>query len=487
VAFRLYNTATRKKENFQPLEEGKVGIYVCGVTVYDLCHIGHARSTIVFDILTRYLRARGLDVTYVRNFTDVDDKIIERAKLLGRDTGSLAQEFIDDFYQDMGALRVLNADVEPRATEHIDGMIEMIEALIDRGNAYVEGPDVYFSVTSFKGYGSLSGRKLDDMRAGSRIAVDKKKRHPMDFVLWKSAKEGEPEWPSPWGPGRPGWHLECSIMSNRYLGLSFDIHGGGRDLLFPHHENERAQSICANGGDFARYWVHNGFVTVESEKMSKSLGNFLTIRDALKTYHPEVLRLFLISKQYRSPLDFSKNDVLGLQSGLVRIYRTIQRLEEITGPNELTSHGEAKTFLAGDFSESSFMARFIDMMDDDLNTSGAIGLVFDKVRDMNRVMDSFHDRADEKTLIRLKSDRDQLNLIGRVLGLFQERPGTFFEQLADISEDIDDSQIEDLIKERSDARAEKNWAKSDEIRDTLRKMGVILEDGPEGTTWRLDV
>ena len=487
MAFRLYNTATRKKEDFQPLEEGKVGIYVCGVTVYDLCHIGHARSTIVFDILTRYLRARGLDVTYVRNFTDVDDKIIERAKLLGRDTDSLAQEFIDDFYQDMGALRVLNADIEPRATEHIDGMIEMIEALIDRGNAYVEGTDVYFSVTSFKGYGSLSGRKLDDMRAGSRIAVDKKKRHPMDFVLWKSAKEGEPEWPSLWGPGRPGWHLECSIMSNRYLGISFDIHGGGRDLLFPHHENERAQSICANGGDFARYWVHNGFVTVESQKMSKSLGNFLTIRDALKTYHPEVLRLFLISKQYRSPLDFSKNDVLGLQSGLVRIYRTIQRLEEITGPKEVMSHGEANAFLSGEFPEGSFMARFIDMMDDDLNTSGAIGLVFDKVRDMNRVMDSFNDRADEKILIRLKSDRDQLNLIGRVLGLFQERPDTFFEQLADTSADIDDSQIEDLIKERSDARLQKDWGRSDEIRDTLRKMGVILEDGPEGTTWRLDV
>ncbi len=276
-------------------------------------------------------------------------------------------------------------------------------------------------------------------------------------------------------------------MSNRYLGLSFDIHGGGRDLLFPHHENERAQSICANGGDFARYWVHNGFVTVESQKMSKSLGNFLTIRDALKTYHPEVLRLFLISKQYRSPLDFSKNDVLGLQSGLVRIYRTIQRLEEITGPKEVMSHGEANAFLSGEFPEGSFIGRFIDMLDDDLNTSGAIGLVFDKVRDMNRIMDSFNDRADEKILIRLKSDRDQLNLIGRVLGLFQERPDTFFEQLADTSADIDDSQIEDLIKERSDARLQKDWGRSDEIRDTLRKMGVILEDGPEGTTWRLDV
>ena len=487
MTLRLYNTATHKKDIFQPLEEGKVGIYVCGVTVYDLCHIGHARSTIVFDVLTRYLRAKGLDVTYVRNFTDVDDKIIERAKLSGKDTGSLAQEFIDAFYEDMGALRVLNADVEPRATEHVDGMIEMIEALIDRGHAYAEGTDVYFSVTSFKGYGSLSGRKLEDMRAGSRIAVDEKKRHPMDFVLWKSAKEGEPEWPSPWGPGRPGWHLECSVMSNRYLGFTFDIHGGGRDLLFPHHENERAQSICANGGDFARYWVHNGFVTVESEKMSKSLGNFLTIRDALKTYHPEVLRLFLISKQYRSPLDFSKNDVLGLQSGLVRIYRTIQRLEEITGSDEETSHGESKTFLAGEFPEGSFIGRFIEMMDDDLNTSGAIGLVFEKIRDMNRVMDGLDGKADEKTLLRLKNERNQLNLIGRVLGLFQERPDTFFERLADTSADIDDSRIEALIKERSDARLRKDWAKSDEMRDRLKEMGVILEDGPEGTTWRLDV
>ena len=276
-------------------------------------------------------------------------------------------------------------------------------------------------------------------------------------------------------------------MSNRYLGLTFDIHGGGRDLLFPHHENERAQSICANGGDFARYWVHNGFVTVESEKMSKSLGNFLTIRDALKIYHPEVLRLFLISKQYRSPLDFSKSDVLGLQSGLVRIYRTIQRLEGITGPDGETSHGESKTFLKGDFPEGSFIGRFVEMMDDDLNTSGAIGLVFEKIRDMNRVMDSLDDKADEKTLLRLKNDRNQLNLVGRVLGLFQERPDSFFEQLADTAADIDDSRIEDLIRERSDARSRKDWAKSDEIRDRLKKMGVILEDGPEGTTWRLDV
>ena len=324
MTFRLYNTATRKKEDFVPLKE-KFGIYVCGVTVYDLCHIGHARSAIVFDVLVRYLRARGLDVTYVRNFTDVDDKIINRANELGKETGALAQEYIDAFHEDMGRLGVLNADVEPRATEHIDGMIEMITALLDRGHAYQEGTDVFFSVESFKGYGELSGRKLDDMQAGSRIAVDEKKRHPMDFVLWKGSKPGEPHWDSPWGSGRPGWHLECSVMSNHYLGPSFDIHGGGKDLLFPHHENERAQSIGANGGEFARYWVHNGFVTIESEKMSKSLGNFLTIRDALKVITRRCCGCSCSPNITEAPSTFPKARVDAMQSGLVRIYRTFQR------------------------------------------------------------------------------------------------------------------------------------------------------------------
>ena len=487
MALRLYDTATHEKHLFQPLEEGKVGIYVCGVTVYDLCHIGHARSTIVFDVLTRYLRARGFQVTYVRNFTDVDDKIIERARLLDKNTAELAQEFIDAFYEDMDRLGVLHADVEPRATEHVDGMIEMIKTLIDRGHAYVEGTDVYFSVTSFKDYGGLSGRKLEDMRAGSRIAVDDRKRHPMDFVLWKSAKEGEPEWPSPWGPGRPGWHLECSVMSNRYLGRTFDIHGGGRDLLFPHHENERAQSICANGGGFARNWVHNGFVTVESEKMSKSLGNFLTIRDALKEYHPEVLRLFLISKQYRTPLDFSKSDVVGLQSGLVRIYRTLQRLEEIVGACEERPHEKTDASLAVEFPRDSFLGRFVEMMDDDLNTSGAIGLVFEKVRDMNRVMDGIQGDVDEEILDGLRTDRRQLHLIGHTLGLFQEKPEEFFDQVSEGSDRIDPVKIENLVEERTAARGRKDWARSDEIRDQLKEMGVILEDGPKGTSWRLDV
>ncbi len=487
MTLRLYNTATHQKELFQPIEEGKAGIYVCGVTVYDLCHIGHARSAIVFDILARYLRARGFRVTYVRNFTDVDDKIIERARVLGKDPLELAQEFIDAFYEDMGRLGVQHADVEPRATEHVDGMIEMIKTLLDRGHAYVAGTDVYYSVTSFADYGALSGRKLEDMRAGSRIAVDDRKKHPMDFALWKGAKEGEPEWPSPWGPGRPGWHLECSVMSNRYLGTTFDIHGGGRDLLFPHHENERAQSIGANGGEFARNWVHNGFVTVESEKMSKSLGNFLTIRDALKEYSPEVLRLFLLSKQYRSPLDFSRSDVLGLQSGLVRIYRTLQRLEEIAGPWKESQQESPEAPFAKEFPKDSFLGRFVEVMDDDLNTSGAIGLVFEKIRDMNRVMDGMEGNGNEETLQGLRNDRKALRLIGGALGLFQERPEDFFNTLSEDSDRMDTAKIEKLVEERTAARAQKEWARSDEIRDALKKMGVILEDGPKGTSWRLDV
>ena len=461
------------------MEEGKVGMYVCGVTVYDLCHIGHARSAIVFDVLARYLREKGLDVNYVRNFTDVDDKIINRAREMEIKTSDLAQTYIDAFYEDMGRLGVLNADEEPRATEHIDGMIDMITALLDRGYAYVEDKEVFFSVEKFSDYGRLSGRRLEDMEAGSRIAVDEKKRHPMDFVLWKGAKPGEPQWPSPWGSGRPGWHLECSVMSNHYLGPSFDIHGGGSDLLFPHHENERAQSIGANGGNFANYWIHNGFVTVESEKMSKSLGNFLTIRDALKDYHPQLLRLFLLSKHYRSPLDFSRNAVLGLQAGLVRIYRTLQRLEHLIGPYEEA----AREGLQHD----QFMEQFINVMDDDLNTAGGIGLIFEKIREINRLLDTDDGHFNEEKLRHLVNNRHQLILAGSVLGLLEETPGEFFKQMSEAEERIDPAEIEKMIDERATARAEKDWAKADEIRDRLKDMGVVLEDGSEGTTWRLDV
>ena len=486
MAIKLYNTATRTKEEFHPLKEGKVGVYVCGVTVYDLCHIGHARSAIVFDVLARYLRASGFDVTYVRNFTDVDDRIIERARLLGKETRVLAQEYIDAFYEDMGELGVLNADVEPRATEHIDHMIEMIKILLDKDFAYVEGGDVFYSVEEFEDYGKLSGRRLEDMKAGSRIAVDERKRHPMDFVLWKEAKAGEPQWPSPWGPGRPGWHIECSVMSNYYLGPDFDIHGGGKDLLFPHHENERAQSMAAHDAHFARYWVHNGFVTVESEKMSKSLGNFLTIRDALKSYHPEVLRLYLLSKHYRSPLDFSKTAVLALQTGLVRIYRTLQRLEGVIGGYQEEKDAFRFGFLSAE-QKGTFLEEFVDVMDDDLNTAGAVALMFEKVKGMNRLMDLCADKPDEEILSRLENDRNHLFSAAHVLGALEDSPEDFFKKLSPNVETVDVDEVEEMIEERAKARAEKDWAGADAIRDRLQGMGIVLEDGPQGTTWRFDV
>jgi cysteinyl-tRNA synthetase len=485
LVLRIYDTATRKKEDFHPLRDKKVGLYVCGVTVYDLCHIGHARSAIVFDVLVRYLRARGFQVTYVRNFTDVDDKIILQANQTGRSTDEIAQEYITAFYEDMERIGVLNADKEPKATEHIDGMIEMIAALIEKGVAYVAGKNVFFAVEKYEGYGELSGRKLEDMQAGSRIAVDEKKRHPMDFVLWKEAKPGEPKWSSPWGEGRPGWHLECSVMSNHFLGPTFDIHGGGKDLLFPHHENERAQSICANGGQFARYWVHNGFVTVESEKMSKSLGNFLTIRDALAQYHPEVLRLFLLSKHYRSPIDFSESAVHALQKGLVRVYRALKKLEELLGPFK-TDEDFKKNAFSGDPQEP-FLVEFVRVMDDDLNTAGAVGLLFEKVRGLNRIMEGLGGGLDEAMRTRLLHERNQLYAAGAVLGLLRAEPDVFFAQISDAVWRLDPGEIQKMVDERSEARAKKDWARADVIRNSLKEQGIVIEDGPQGTTWRWDV
>jgi cysteinyl-tRNA synthetase len=487
MTIKLYNTATRVKEEFQPLDPGKVGMYVCGVTVYDLCHVGHARSSIVFDVLVRYLRARGFQVTYVRNFTDIDDKIIDRARALGKETAALAQENIDAFYQDMERLGVLKADHEPRATDFIPAMIAMTRRLMEKGYAYAEGSDVFYSVESYRGYGGLSGRKLDEMKAGSRIAVDEKKRHPMDFVLWKGAKPGEPQWPSPWGPGRPGWHIECSVMSSHYLGETFDIHGGGMDLLFPHHENERAQSVAANGGGFARYWVHNGFVTVESEKMSKSLGNFLTIRDALASYHPEVLRLFLLSKHYRSPLDFSKDAILELQSALVRVYRTIRRIQEFLGEAEAAKPEKSA---GGDLSkvgQNTFLAQFTEIMDDDLNTAGAVGLLFERIKEMNRRMDAEGGTPGREGMERLRTDREEFLSAARVLGLLEEDPEEFIRKLSVSDAGLSEGEIELLIQERTLARKEKRWADADTVRSKLKEAGIVLEDGPKGTTWRREI
>jgi cysteinyl-tRNA synthetase len=483
MPLKLYNTATRRKEEFVPLHEGKVGLYACGVTVYDLCHVGHARSTIAFDVLVRYFRARGYEVTYVRNFTDVDDKIIDRAKLLGKDPKALARENIEAFYEDMRKLGMLTPDQEPRATQFIPHMIDMIRVLIDKGYAYDADGDVFFAVERFESYGKLSGRRLEDMKAGSRVAVDERKRHPMDFALWKRAKPGEPEWPSPWGAGRPGWHIECSVMSGFFLGPTFDIHGGGEDLLFPHHENERAQSVAATGGEFARYWMHNGFVTVESEKMSKSLGNFLTIRDALALYHPEVLRIFLLSKHYRSPLDFSKSAVLDLQSGLVRIYRTLQRVKSILGKET----EKESLCLQGSLSrpdEDPFLGPFVVAMNDDLSTPNAIALIFEKITEMNKTMDA---GPDAEAIRHLQEDLHRLHVAAKVLGILEEKPEAFFEKVASLSAEVNTAEIEGLIEERARARSEKNFARADEIRALLKGRGIVLEDGPKGTTWRYDI
>jgi cysteinyl-tRNA synthetase len=484
MSIALYNSASRKKEIFKPIKHGEVGIYVCGVTVYDLCHIGHARSAVVFDVLVRYLRAKGFKVIYVRNFTDVDDKIIERSKQTGEDTSTLAERYIHAFYEDMHALDVLDADIEPKATEHIDDIIDMVGRLVEKGFAYRVDHTVYFSVEKFKSYGQLSGRRLDEMVAGARIAVDEKKRNPMDFVLWKGAKPGEPKWKSPWGEGRPGWHIECSAMSCRYLGENFDIHGGGRDLIFPHHENERAQAMAANGVNFANYWVHNGFLTVESEKMSKSLGNFITIKDALTSYHPQELRLFLLSKHYRSPLDFSRSGLLEARSGLVKIYRTLQRLEEIVGPQKSDSKG-ISTPLVSNGEGDDFRSRFAHMMDDDLNSAGGLGLLFDKIRSINRLLDSSAAKKDIKSQL-LKERRDFLDC-AMAMGLFQEEPTTFLKEIAESPSEISTEEIETMIQERNQARKRKDWAKADSIRSELSTQGIILEDGPQGTNWRLRI
>ena len=484
MTLKLYNSASRKKEPFKPLKNDRVGIYVCGVTVYDLCHIGHARSAIVFDMLIRYLRARGMKVTYVRNFTDVDDKIIERANEMGEETSTLADRYIQTFYEDMHALDVLDADIEPRATEHIDDMISMINVLIEKGFAYAVDSTVYFSVEKFNTYGALSGRKLEDMIAGARITVDENKKYPMDFVLWKGSKPGEPQWDSPWGKGRPGWHIECSAMSCKYLGNNFDTHGGGRDLIFPHHENERAQSMAANGVNFANYWVHNGFLTVESEKMSKSLGNFITIRDALRLYHPQVLRLFLLSKHYRSPLDFSKASLSEAKSGLIKIYRTLQRLEETIGPHDADFKMTIPPFKE-EMNGKDFKSNFLRVMDDDLNTAAGLGLIFDKVKGINRLLDSSSNMNDIK--LELSKERDDLLSCAKIFGLLEEKPSKFLKDIIKGNPEINKDAIEKMIRQREEARKIKNWAEADSIRDDLLNMGIILEDKPHSTVWRFKI
>ena len=478
MTIRIYNSLGRKKENFDPIEAGKVRMYVCGPTADDSCHIGHARSVVVFDVIARYFREKNYGVMYVRNFTDVDDKIINRANQLGISASDLAEKYIKEFYKDMDALNVIRADYEPRATQFISQMIEVIEVLIKKGLAYQINGDVYFAVEKFDGYGKLSGRRLEEMEAGARVDIDENKHNPFDFALWKSSKPGEPEWESPWGPGRPGWHIECSAMSSEYLGKSFDIHGGGKDLIFPHHENEIAQSEGAFEKKFARYWVHNGFVNIDQEKMSKSLGNFLMIKDILELYHPEVIRLFLLSKHYRSPVDYSDKAMDEAKTSLEKIYGLLLRIENI-----LKNDSTQKSHLSGDY-----WKRCCEAMDDDFNTARGIGILFDAVRHLNRLLD------EEKNLTleikqALITGRNDILKMGSILGIFYEAPALYFEKMqarAIHAQAIDPEMVEEMIQQRYEARKSKDWEKADHIRQQLTDMNITLEDRPDGTVWKIE-
>jgi cysteinyl-tRNA synthetase len=480
MSLRVYNTLTGKKEPFQPLHPGKVGMYVCGVTVYDYCHIGHARANIVFDVVYRYLKYAGFEVNYVRNYTDVDDKIINRANERGIDSKALAEEFIRAFDEDMARLGLELPSCQPKATEHIGQIIALVERLIERGMAYAAGGDVYFAVEKFPAYLKLSKRSLEEMQSGARIAPGEHKRNPMDFALWKAAKPGEPTWDSPWGPGRPGWHIECSAMSMEYLGASFDIHGGGKDLIFPHHENEIAQSEGATGAPFVRYWLHNGFVNVNQEKMSTSLGNFFTIRDILKTYDPEVVRFFILSAHYRSPIDFSDQNLKEARTGLSRFYEALKAAAEAT---EGCPETENKTEEGAELE-----ARFREAMDDDFNTALAIGHLFEGARTINRLLGEKKFRKKPEKVAAVRDLHARLLSLGGVLGLFGSAPAVWLEQqnlaaLAGLGIDVEE--IAARIAERLQARQEKDFARADRIREELATRGIELLDSPQGTSWKV--
>ncbi|MEW6185746.1 MAG: cysteine--tRNA ligase [Thermodesulfobacteriota bacterium] len=491
MSLRIYNSQTKQKEFFVPLNPPRVGIYVCGVTVYDSCHVGHARSMIVFDTIVRYLKYKGFQVTYVRNFTDVDDKIIARSRQEGVDPFSLAERYIQEFQSDMEALGVAVPDHEPRATRHIAEIIALIQTLIIKETAYAVDGDVFFAVEKFSEYGALSKRSLEEMQAGARIEVDPRKRHPMDFALWKKGKPGEPVWDSPWGPGRPGWHIECSAMSSRYLGETFDIHGGGKDLIFPHHENEQAQSMAATSKPLARYWVHNGFVTIDGEKMSKSLGNFVTIQNMIGRYHPEAIRLLLLSRHYRSPLDYSDQALQEAQSGLRRFYVLLKDLEypeerlQSKGKEPLTSKGIRETETAIEHFEKNFE----EAMEDDFNTAQAIGHMFELARHLNRLMDSVR----PKDLIRMtgpfKRAIGLFQQYGRILGILANPPQVFLseEQRRFLDQKgLSGETIETLIADRNQARRVKDWTRADALRDQLKAMNIILKDSSGGTVWEIE-
>jgi cysteinyl-tRNA synthetase len=473
MALEIYSTPEKKKKEFKPLNGNKVGMYVCGMTVYDMCHIGHARSQIVFDVLSRFLRHKGYDLTYVRNYTDVDDKIIARANKEGVSSQELAERYIEEFLRDMDILRVKKPDIEPKATEHIPQIIEMVKILIDKGLAYESEGSVYYRVSKFRPYGYLSGRRLEEMIAGARVDIDESKEDPLDFALWKKSKPGEPLWDSPWSQGRPGWHIECSAMSTHYLGPQLDIHGGGKDLMFPHHENEIAQSEGVFEKTFVRYWVHNGFVTINGEKMSKSLGNFLTIREITKTTQPEVLRLMLVSSHYRTPIDYSEEGLEISRQSLVRFYEMLERVRlspETSGEPRLTE--TVQTFMTG----------FDEAMCDDFNTVRAIACIHELTTAVNKTINEYSSltSSDKKSLA------CAVSLINDVMGILEEEAAVFLEKMkhSGLKEaGLTESDIEALIEERNAARKNKDFKRADEVRDMLKDKGIQLKDSPAGTTW----
>ncbi|PWI33932.1 cysteine--tRNA ligase [Vibrio albus] len=457
---RIYNTLTKQKEEFKPIVAGKVGMYVCGVTIYDLCHIGHGRTFVSFDVVSRYLRFLGYDLTFVRNITDIDDKIIKRAAENKESCEALTERLIEDMYQDFDALNMKRPDVEPRATHYIQEIIALVERLIEKGFAYVaDNGDVMFEVSKYDDYGKLSKQDLDQLQAGARVDIESAKRSPLDFVLWKMSKPGEPTWESPWGPGRPGWHIECSAMNSAILGNHFDIHGGGSDLTFPHHENEIAQSCCAHDSQYVNTWMHSGMVMVDKEKMSKSLGNFFTIRDVLGHYDAETVRYFLMSGHYRSQLNYSEENLNQARASLERLYTSLRGLDLKAEPS----------------TDGEYVTRFTEAMNDDFNTPEAYSVLFDMAREVNRLKTEDIDAASKLgALMRELAD---------VIGILYQDPEAFLKGGA--SEDDDEvAEIEALIKLRNDSRAAKDWANADMARDKLNEMGIVLEDGPEGTTWR---
>ena len=485
MSLKIYNTLTGKKEIFQPLKEGKAGMYVCGVTVYDFSHIGHARAAIVFDVIFRYLRYKGFEVTYVRNYTDVDDKIINKAQKEGVDYKTIAERYIEEYDRDMKALNVEEPTFTPRATEHITEMIKLIERLIENGYGYKIEGDVYFEVSKFRSYGKLSGKNIEELQSGARVEVDDRKKSPLDFALWKASKPGEPAWDCPWGKGRPGWHIECSAMSQHFLGETFDVHGGGADLIFPHHENEIAQAEGATGKPFVHCWIHNGFVNINQEKMSKSLGNIFTIREILKNYHPEVIRLFLLSHHYRSPVDFSDQSLKEAQLSLDRLYALLKDFKDLRGGN-----GQSSPFEEEMRSQIRVLPEMFEKeMDDDFNTASALGVLHRVTRNLNKMLSEVKKDGEGKLSSTLSEEAAKtFNAAGNVLGLLMVDPEDYFGQKQEEGMKgiaISEEEILKLIEERRVAREEKNWKKSDQVREELSKQGILLKDTPQGTTWKV--